>query len=144
MVPIYTEQHGVCRVTGSTPCLMDWKERAGGPTVKRIIRFLCVQQSEKASDGAQAVEAHEAGSGRGDSTEPSWVPTELSPRNMAVTYFVRAFVIWATLPTSPPSSSWGRNLGIREEGQTWCPLLSNYWLRIEDGHGKSLSSVKGR
>lgn len=75
MVPIYTEQHGVCRVTGSTPCLMDWKERAGGPTVKRIICFLFVQQSEKASEGTQAGKAHGAAPGRG----ASWVPEKLSP-----------------------------------------------------------------
>ena len=34
---------------------MDWKEGASSPTEKRIICFLCVQESEKARDGAQAV-----------------------------------------------------------------------------------------
>lgn len=81
MVPIYTEQHGVYRVTGSTPCLMDWKERASSPAAKRIICFLCVEQSEEASDRAQAVKAHEADFGHGDSTEPSWVLEELSLRD---------------------------------------------------------------
>lgn len=78
MVSIYTEQHGVCRVTDAMPCLMDWKERAGGPTVRRITRFLFVQQSEKASDGMQAVKAHGANSSRDASTKTSWLPEELS------------------------------------------------------------------
>lgn len=76
MVPVYTEQHGVCRVTGSAPCLMDWKERASGPTVRGIIYFLFVRQSEKASDGTQAVKARGADSSCDASTKPSWHPVQ--------------------------------------------------------------------
>ena len=47
---------GCAESHSSMPCLMDWKQGAGGPTEKRITCFRFVQESEEARDGVQAVQ----------------------------------------------------------------------------------------
>lgn len=150
MVPIYTEQHGVCRVIG--PHAMHnglegeswWPHHeenhllpfhaavrkgrwwnAGCESSWGRLKLWCFHRAPLASWRTRSGPEITWGDCRakGKAVEVHrWVT---STEEMVVTYFVGAFVVLAGLPTSLPWSTWGRYLGIREEDWAQCPLLLN-------------------